>query len=152
MMQIAKSTVRPNRDRFFIALSAMMLLIVLVGFSPTFFLHRLFGEAPLPTYLHVHGVILTAWFCLAFAQTCLIATGRMAAHRRIGVASVFVAIAVVAINLVTLGIRATSGRIRGSRWLCSAANSTSTRSLLRKTNKAGDALGSGIDFDFCTGD
>lgn len=82
-----------------------MLLIVLVGFTPTFFLHWLFGEPALPAHLYVHGAILTAWFCLAFIQTCLIATARTATHRRVGVAGVFVAIAVVTINLVTLGLR-----------------------------------------------
>ena len=105
MIPLATPVVRPNRDRFFITLSALMLLIVLVGFTRTFFLHRLFGEPALPAHLYAHGVILTTWFCLAFAQTCLIATGRTAIHRRMGVAGLFVAIAVVTVNLVTLGMR-----------------------------------------------
>ena len=105
MIPLDMPAARPNRDRFFITLSALMLLIVLVGFTPTFFLHWLFGEPSLPAHLYAHGVILTTWFCLAFAQTCLIATGRTAIHRRIGIAGIFVAIAVVTINLVTLGLR-----------------------------------------------
>ena len=105
MIPLAMPAVRPNRDRFFITLSAVMLLIVLVGFTRTFFLHRLFGEPALPAHLYAHGIILTTWFCLAFVQTCLIATGRTAFHRRISVAGLFVAIAVVTINLVTLGLR-----------------------------------------------
>ena len=99
------TAVRPDRGRFFIAMSALLLIVVLAGFTRTFYLHGIFGQPALPAHLYAHGVLLTTWFCLAFVQTCLIATGHTALHRRLGVAGIVVAFAVVAINLVTLGLR-----------------------------------------------
>jgi len=51
--------------------------------------------ATLPAYLYMHGLALTAWFSLAVAQAALVAARRTPLHRKLGVAGLFVAGAVV---------------------------------------------------------
>ncbi len=73
---------------FFPTVSVVLLSVVLIGFAPTFYLRPLFTARPLPTYLYVHGTVLTSWFALVVAQTCLVAAGRTDLHRRLGVVAV----------------------------------------------------------------
>jgi hypothetical protein len=89
-------------DRFFLAMSGSFLLLVVAGFAPTFTLKMLFESPELPLYLHAHGAILTTWYVLAFVQPALVAAGRTDLHRRLGVAGVVTAGAVVAIGAVVL--------------------------------------------------
>lgn len=97
--------VRPRRDRFFIVMTGLMLVIVLVGFAHTLYLRVLFDLPEIPAQLYVHGTVLTIWFSLAFVQTWLIATDRTAIHRRLGVAGTIVAVGVVVVSLITLAFR-----------------------------------------------
>lgn len=76
---------RTPRSWFHVGLSGVLLLSVVVGFSPTFFLRSVFTERPLPLYLYVHGGVLTLWFSLAFVQSVLVAARRTSLHRRLGV-------------------------------------------------------------------
>ena len=96
------SPVRARPSRFFAVMSALMLAIVLAGFGRSFYLRAYLGYEALPLHLFVHGTVLTGWFLIAFAQTCLIATHRVQVHRRLGVAGVVVAAAVVAVSVWTV--------------------------------------------------
>jgi hypothetical protein len=51
--------------------------------------------------LHVHGLVMTSWFVLFFAQTCLIAARRVDLHRRLGVFGAILAVLVVILDTVT---------------------------------------------------
>lgn len=91
---------RASRSRwFFPGFSGVVLAFVLVGFAPSFYLRPLFTTRPLPVYLYVHGVVLTAWFVLVFVQTCLVAAHRTDLHRRLGIAGVFDAGLVVLLSV-----------------------------------------------------
>jgi hypothetical protein len=86
-------------------MSLALLAVVVVGFAPTFFLRGYFGTARLPpglrtfpVYLWVHGVVLTSWFLLFFAQTVLVASHRTGLHRRLGVFGAVLALAVVLVS------------------------------------------------------
>jgi hypothetical protein len=82
------ATVRGTRTRFFVAMAAAILALVLVGFARTLDLRALFDVPPIPAYLYVHGALLTAWFALVVAQTALIRHASVATHRRLGVVGV----------------------------------------------------------------
>jgi hypothetical protein len=97
-VQQAPSVQRRRLRWFFPSVSAALLSALLVGFTPTFFLRSLFDVPPIPAYLYVHGVVLTTWFVLVFAQTCLVAAHRTDLHRRLGVAAAVVAVLVVPIS------------------------------------------------------
>ena len=86
--------VRP-RSKFFFGMSIVLLLFVLSGFAPTLYLRAFFDVPPIPGYLYLHGVILTGWFVWLVVQTSLVQTARTATHRRVGIAGVVWATAVV---------------------------------------------------------
>lgn len=67
------------------------LLIVFIGFARTFYLKVVFGTRPLPFYLHLHGLIFTAWFVLFFVQARLVARHHVDLHQRLGIFAAFLA-------------------------------------------------------------
>ena len=91
-------------SRFYLGSAALLLLIVIVGFAPTFYLRAAFsapeffwrgGIPALSWRVYVHGLILTAWF-LAFAlQAALVAGRRTAMHRALGWAGAAIGLAVI---------------------------------------------------------
>jgi hypothetical protein len=94
----------PSRPEqwFFFANALIFLAIVLVGFGPTLYLREAFGtidrasgSADLPTYLLVHGIVLTAWYTLFLGQTLLARLGRPDWHRRMGVVGLVLALMVL---------------------------------------------------------
>jgi hypothetical protein len=107
------STARTRRSRwFYVGVSGVLLLVVLLGFSQSFFLRSFFTERPLLPYLYVHGTLLTLWFSLVFAQACLVAAHRTDLHRRLGVAGVVNAAVLVPISAMVV-IRAIPRYIAG---------------------------------------
>ena len=108
--RLAPAAQRRKMRWFFPGVSAALLAAMLVGFAPTFYLRSLFDVPPIPVYLYVHGFVLTTWFVLVFAQTCLVAAHRTDLHRRLGVAAAIVAVLVVPISaFVTLRVPGASG-------------------------------------------
>ena len=106
----APTSVDRVHRRFFVAMSALLLAIVVIGFTPSFFLRTRFqpldptmGPPTLPGYLHVHGAILTTWYTLQLAQATLIRAQRLDLHRIVGVAGAVVAFGVVVASSVVLG-------------------------------------------------
>ena len=59
-------------------------MIVLIGFSPTFYLRAFFDVPAIPLYVYAHGVAMTAWFIWFCVQTTAAYSGRVALHRRLG--------------------------------------------------------------------
>lgn len=86
----------------FLAISLLLLAHVVVGFTPTLFFRPLFDVPRIPTYLFVHGIVLTTWFVWLVLQSTLVAANRTNLHRRAGVVGVGLAIAVIAVSLVTM--------------------------------------------------
>ena len=74
-----------RHPRFFPILSALLIVFVFLGFAPTYYM-RPANAGAIPTYLHIHGGAMTAWYVLLLLQTTLIAMRRRAVHRRLGVA------------------------------------------------------------------
>ena len=92
---------------FYTGASLAIVIVVFVGFAPTYYLKGYFQTAPLPLVNHLHGVVFTGWIVLFAAQVRLVAVHRVDLHRRLGVAGAWLAGAVV-----TLGVTAAllSGR------------------------------------------
>jgi hypothetical protein len=94
-------------DVFFTTFSVLMLLIVLVGFAPSYFL-RGAVFAPLPSVLvHLHGAVFSAWIILFVVQSSLVAAGNVRLHRKLGWLG-----AVLAVLMVVLGTLAPFGTLR----------------------------------------
>lgn len=87
-----------GRRLFFPAMALLLAAAVVVGFWNTLYA----PSEPLRPYLLVHGIAVSAWFALFAAQTLLVASGRTALHRRLGLLGLWLAVAVIATGLYTL--------------------------------------------------
>ena len=84
-----------SRSKFFMYVSIALLVIVLVAFSPTFYLRAFFDVPAIPLYVYGHGAALTAWFIWFCVQTTAVNNGRVALHRRLGVIGITIGILVL---------------------------------------------------------
>ena len=92
-----------RHDRLFYGGMATALgLTVFAGFAATYYLRFFAGgpEAtitggPFTTLVHLHGALFTSWVVLFIVQTVLVASHRVAMHRRLGVAGAVLAAAMV---------------------------------------------------------
>jgi hypothetical protein len=83
---------RPVRPRFFLWMAAVMAAMVFYGFSLSYFLPMARGAlAPLAPVVHVHGSLYFAWMALLVAQSVLVAQGRIALHRSLGLTGIALA-------------------------------------------------------------
>jgi hypothetical protein len=90
------SAARRRPIRFYFAAHLGLLLVLLGGFSRTFYLRPMFSAHPLPPLLYVHGAALTLWFVLAALQAWLVQAGRLQLHRPNGyVVAAFAGLVVV---------------------------------------------------------
>jgi hypothetical protein len=91
-------------DRLFYGTMAVVMgVTVFAGFAATYYLRLLSGGpkatlsgGPFTTLVHIHGALFTAWVLLFIVQTVLVASRRVAVHRRLGVAGAVLAAAMVA--------------------------------------------------------
>lgn len=95
-------------DRLFYGGMAVALaLTVFAGFAATYYLPLVAGRpkvtlsgAPFSTLVHVHAVLFTAWVVLFIVQTALVASRRVAVHRRMGVAGSVLAGTMVVVGTI----------------------------------------------------
>ena len=99
----ARASTKP-RSRFYVFSAAVLLLIAIVGFAPTFYLRAAFdapefswrgGARALSWRVIVHGLIFTSWFLVFALQAALVAGRRTALHRALGWAGAAIGLAVV---------------------------------------------------------
>ena len=69
---------------YFVGFTIVFALIVLAGFSRTFFLPMAKGTLQKPLVVHVHGALFFGWTALLVLQAFLAATKRLRLHRKIG--------------------------------------------------------------------
>ena len=91
---------RPSTASFFFIAHLALLFFVFVGFSHTFYLRPLFSARPLPTFLYVHGAVLTLWFLLTALQGWLVQSRRLWLHRPMGYALAGFATIVIVMGLI----------------------------------------------------
>jgi hypothetical protein len=92
--------------RFFLVMALIVAATVATGFGGEFYSGRaVFSE--LPWQVHLHAAAFTAWIALYVTQTSLVVAGRVALHRRLGMAG-----AGLAVVIVIVGIMATLMAIR----------------------------------------
>ena len=82
-------------SRFFARMASTLLVAVLVGFAPSFYLRPWFDVAPEAPRVWLHGSVLTAWFALFWLQAEWVARRRIAWHRRAGWLGAAIAFAAV---------------------------------------------------------
>jgi len=90
--------------RYFAAIALLFALLVLAGFSRTFYLHAIFRQPAPSAFLQFHGALMTGWVVLLVVQTLLVSARRVTWHRTLGVAGI-----VYAALIVPVGCMATVG-------------------------------------------
>ena len=104
---VARRTAGAYDRVFYSGMAIAMAVTVLVGFGPTYYFRALndtptfSGLSELPSLVHVHGALFTAWTLLFVVQTQLVARRQLALHRRLGMASVALAAAIVVVGWQT---------------------------------------------------
>lgn len=94
-------TVRSRtHTRFYVALSAFMAGIVVVGFWPSHFRPLLRGNIERPAVIQIHGLVFVGWMALLIAQVVLAARGQIQLYRKVGRHGVVYGWLVVAMGLV----------------------------------------------------
>jgi hypothetical protein len=81
---------RPRR-LFYTVMGLAISVIVIIGFSRTYYLRAWFDARPLTPRLHLHGLTLTLWLLLFLIQSGLIAARRRSLHKKLGIAGVVLA-------------------------------------------------------------
>jgi hypothetical protein len=99
--------IRPLKRWFFTGLALVMLLVALVGFTPSI-VHEARRRASVTALAAAHGFVFVLWLVLFAVQSRLVASGRVAVHRRIGIA----AAALVLPLMVILGYATTAAMVR----------------------------------------
>ncbi len=95
---------------FFPGVAWLMLIIVFVGFAPSYYLAGAL-RAPLPSLaIHVHALVFSSWILLLIAQTSLTVAGRVDIHRRLGIAGL-----ILVSSMLVVGVWAATDQLaRGS--------------------------------------
>jgi hypothetical protein len=94
---------------FFGSIAIALVIVVFVGFAPTYFLRESFGGPALTPSLHVHGLLFTTWMILLAVQTSLIAASKTSWHRVLGVAGAALGAAMMAVGAYVAITRARAG-------------------------------------------
>lgn len=73
---------RSGDERFFLWAAIAMTLVIVAGFSTQYAAGRSTFYAP--PLVHAHAIVFMGWIAIYLAQNVLVATDRMAVHRRLG--------------------------------------------------------------------
>lgn len=73
-----------KKNNYFFFINVLILLIVLIGFAPSFYLRPLSNRGSLPFYLIVHGLSCTAWFVIIVVQSQWIRKRNISDHKKFG--------------------------------------------------------------------
>jgi hypothetical protein len=95
-----------SERKFYTRMALLLVIVVLLGFGPSFYLRGIVPPYPrpnptLPPSVLFHGLAFTLWMVLLVLQTQLIATRRTAVHMRLGKATMLVAVALIPIMYLT---------------------------------------------------
>lgn len=96
---------KTKHSRFYLLITILLFVVVLLGFGRTFFLRPFFPQPghltmeSLPTGIFMHGLLMTLWYVLLIAQSALVNVKKVYLHMKLGWA-----LAAVAILLVVFAI------------------------------------------------
>jgi hypothetical protein len=103
-----------NRSPFYPWIAIALSLVIVAGFSRTYYLRFLSDMPPMTFLVHLHGLVFTAWLALFIAQTRFIAAHRVDLHMKLGIAGVVLAAIITVVGLWTLVVQAGTPRVRAT--------------------------------------
>jgi cytochrome bd-type quinol oxidase subunit 2 len=92
--------------KFYCRMALLLVAVVLLGFAPSFYLRGVVPSYPrpnpsLPPSVLLHGGLFSLWMLAFVAQTQLVAAGRRDIHKKLGAASMLLALAIVPMMYLT---------------------------------------------------
>ena len=105
---------RAARSPFYVGVSLLVVVTVLAGFAPSFYLIAVDGN-PRPWIMHLHAAVYLGWLALLVCQTVLAARGKIGTHRRVGTLGIYYA-AVVWVLGVIVSFVAPAAHVRAGEW------------------------------------
>jgi hypothetical protein len=101
-----------TRSPFYPRIAIALSLVVILGFSRTYYFRFLSDLPPMTLLVHLHGIVFTAWLAVFIAQTRLVAAHRVDLHMKLGIAGIVLAALVTVIGVWTVVVGAGTPRIR----------------------------------------
>lgn len=106
MATVAEKPDRHDAERrFFGRMALAIIVIVFIGFAPSFYLFQTVSyprpNPQLTTTSLLHGLVFTAWLALFYTQTRLVAAKRLDVHRRLGIWGFVLALAILPVTYLT---------------------------------------------------
>src|SRR4051812_27418390 len=108
MATIASSTAdgKTSERRFYSRMAIFLVVVVILGFAPSFYLRGIVPAYPrpnptLPPGVMFHGLMFTLWMALLVVQTQLVSTRRVENHMKLGTAAMLLAIALMPVMYLT---------------------------------------------------
>ena len=93
---------RPSDRGLFLIAAVGFPLLVLIGYSRTYYFGSFFGAKPLATTLvHAHGLVMSAWVLYFVAQVALVRSKNIKLHMSMGMAGIALAALVVVVGMLT---------------------------------------------------
>lgn len=89
------NTVDLHSDRFYQNIAVLCAVIAFAGFLPSYWTPMLQADLHIPRVVHLHGVIFFTWTLFFVLQTSLVARGRTAMHRELGLFGIALATAML---------------------------------------------------------
>ncbi|MGQ0384389.1 MAG: hypothetical protein ACT4UP_06895 [Gammaproteobacteria bacterium] len=101
MIAAASAVVPATTGRFYFYMAIACALIATLGFTPTYWVPLATGTVAEAPIVHLHGLLFTAWSAFFIVQTGLVASGRTARHREMGLVGISLATAMLFVGLAT---------------------------------------------------
>jgi hypothetical protein len=97
---------KASERKFYSRMALFLVFLVLLGFSPSFYLRGIVPSYPrpnptLPPAVILHGTVFTIWMALIVAQTQLIAGRKHAVHMQLGKLGMLFAILMIPVMYLT---------------------------------------------------
>lgn len=95
---------KPKHARFYLIITILSLLMVLLGFGKSFFLRPFFDQPAflkdLPAAVYIHGALMTIWYIMLVAQSALVNAKKVKLHMTLGWGLVAVACLLIISGLI----------------------------------------------------
>lgn len=111
MDALARPVRAPSRDHGFYLGMAIAIAVTVIGGFGQFAMRGLVDVARVPFWVHVHAVVFVGWTLLFVTQNALVHRREMGLHRRLGWATVGLAVAMVPLAAFTAAMSVTLGRV-----------------------------------------
>ncbi len=103
---------RKSEHRYYLIGAFVAALVVLVGFSRTYYLKEFFGTPPLLPIIHLHAVLFSSWVVLFITQAWLVSAHRTRLHMELGIAGFLLACAMIVVGTTAAITVAKLGHVR----------------------------------------